>query len=112
MDYLSIFFSVLSIPVLVIGYFLRVLHKDFKIFMEKTNTQENRINMIEKQVISNKELHQAEIKVIKEVLAEIKDDFKAFMTRQQRTDEINTCQTYECEREFSIYRRFILTSVN
>ena len=88
MDYLSIFFSVLSIPVLVIGYFLRVLHKDFKIFMEKTNTQENRINMIEKQVISNKELHQAEIKVIKDVLAEIKDDFKAFMTRQQRTDEI------------------------
>jgi hypothetical protein len=56
--------------------------------MEKTNTQENRINMIEKQVVSNKELHQAEIKVIKEVLAEIKDDFKAFMTRQQRTDEI------------------------
>jgi hypothetical protein len=88
MDYLSIFISVLSIPVLVIGYFLRVLHKDFKVFMEKTNTQENRINMIEKQVISNKELHQAEIKVIKEVLAEIKDDFKAFMTRQQRTDEI------------------------
>lgn len=88
MDYLSIFISVLSIPVLVIGYFLRVLHKDFKVFMEKTNTQENRINMIEKQVISNKELHQAEIKVIKEVLAEIKDDFKSFMTRQQRTDEI------------------------
>lgn len=88
MDYLSIFISVLSIPVLVIGYFLRVLHKDFKVFMEKTNTQENRINMIEKQVVSNKELHQAEIKVIKEVLAEIKDDFKAFMTRQQRTDEI------------------------
>ena len=88
MDYLSIFISVLSIPVLVIGYFLRVLHKDFKVFMEKTNTQENRINMIEKQVNSNKELHQAEIKVIKEVLAEIKDDFKAFMTRQQRTDEI------------------------
>lgn len=85
---LSTFFGLLAILAGVIGFFLRTLHKDLKDVIEDTGKLKGKMSTMEKEIEANRELQQMQLTVIKESLEEIKDDFKAVLSRVQKTDEI------------------------
>ena len=88
MEDLTITGGLLAMLFAIVGFFLRVLHKDLKDVIAKSVKLEGKLFTMEREIQANKEIQQAEISTIRDVLSEIKDDFKSFMSRQRKTEDI------------------------
>jgi len=85
---LTTLFGFITILSGIVGFFLRVLHKDLKDVIEQTGKLKGKTSTMEKDMEANRNISEMQLSVISESLRDIKEDFKKVLDKVQTTDEI------------------------